>query len=67
MNNDMDKPSCKLIGEDGNVFNLLGKVSKVLKENNLYEQEKEMTDRVFNSNSYTEALAIFSDYVEIKE
>jgi len=63
----MDKPSCKLIGEDGNVFNLLGKVSKVLKENNLYEQEKEMTDRVFNSNSYTEALAIFSDYVEIKE
>jgi len=63
----MDKPACKLIGEDGNVFNLLGKVSKVLKENNLYEQEKEMTDRVFNSNSYTEALAIFSDYVEIKE
>ena len=63
----MDKPSCKLIGEDGNVFNLLGKVLKVLKENNLYEQEKEMTDRVFNSNSYTEALAIFSDYVEIKE
>ena len=63
----MDKPACKLIGKDGNVFNLLGKVSKVLKENNLYEQEKEMTDRVFNSNSYTEALAIFSDYVEIKE
>ena len=62
----MDKPSCKLIGEDGNVFNLLGKVSKVLKENNLYEQEKEMTDRVFNSSSYDEVLRIFADYVEIE-
>ena len=62
----MNKPVCKLIGEDGNVFNLLGKVSKVLKQNNLYEQEKEMTDRVFNSRSYNEALRIFADYVEIE-
>jgi len=62
----MNKPVCKLIGEDGNIFNLLGKVSKVLKQNNLYEQEKEMTDRVFNSRSYNEALRIFADYVEIE-
>jgi len=62
----MSKPICKLIGEDGNVFNLLGKVSKVLKENNLHDQEKEMTNRVFNSSSYTETLVIFSDYVEIE-
>ena len=25
------KPECKLVGEDGNVFNLAGKVSKTLK------------------------------------
>jgi len=62
----MNKPTCKLIGEDGNVFNLLGKVSKVLKENNLHDQVKEMTDRVFNSSSYDEVLRIFADYVEIE-
>ena len=62
----MNKPICKLIGEDGNVFNLLGKVSKVLKRNNLHDQVKEMTDRVFNSSSYDEALRIFVDYVEIE-
>jgi len=62
----MKKPTCKLIGQDGNVFNLLSKVSKVLKQNNLYKQEKEMTEKVFNCKSYDEALRIFSDYVEIE-
>jgi len=62
----MNKPTCKFIGEDGNVFNLLSKVSRVLKENNLHDQVKEMTDRVFDSSSYNEVLRIFADYVEIE-
>ena len=62
----MNKPVCKLIGEVGNVFNLLGKVSKVLKRNNLHDQAKEMSNKVLKCNSYTEALVIFSDYVKIE-
>jgi len=60
------KPICKLIGEDGNIFNLINIVSKVLKNNNLHSEAKEMTDRIFNSRSYNEALRIISDYVEIE-
>jgi urease gamma subunit len=60
------KPVCKLIGQDSNVFNLMSKVSRVLKKNNLHDQAKEMTDRIFSSVSYDEALAIISEYVEIE-
>ena len=60
------KPICKLIGEDGNIFNLINIVSKVLKNNDLHDEVKEMTDRIFNSRSYNEALRIISDYVEIE-
>ena len=60
------KPICKLIGEDGNIFNLINIVSKVLKQNNLHDETKEMTNRIFNSRSYNEALIIISEYVEIE-
>ena len=59
------KPKCKLIGEDGNIFNLMGIASRVLKEAGMVEEAKEMIDRIFNSKSYIEALAIISEYVEI--
>ena len=60
------KPICKLVGQDGNIFNLINVVSKVLKRNNLHDEAKEMTDRIFNSRSYNEALIIISEYVEIE-
>lgn len=62
----MEKPTCKLLGEDGNVFILMGKVSKALKKAGLADKAKEMTDRVFDSGSYDEALTIFRDYVEVE-
>lgn len=34
----MEKPKCKLIGEDGNVYNLIGIVRKTLRQEELYEQ-----------------------------
>lgn len=61
----MTKPVCKLIGEDGNIFNLMGIASRVLKEVGKKEEAKEMIDRILNSKSYIEALAIISEYVEI--
>ena len=59
------KPKCKLIGEDGNIFNLMGIASRTLKEAGQKEKAKEMFDRVTSSGSYLEALAIISEYVEI--
>lgn len=43
------KPKCPLIGQDGNIFNLMGIASKTLKRNGMYD----------------EALSIIDEYVEI--
>ena len=53
-----EKPDCALIGQDGNVFNLIGIASRTLRRNGMAGQAKEMTDRAFASGSYHEALNI---------
>ena len=60
-----DSPHCKLIGQDSNIFNLMGIAARTLRENGLDEQAKEMIDKVTNSGSYNEALLAISDYVNI--
>jgi hypothetical protein len=62
----MTKPKCKLIGEDGNIFNLMGIASRTLKRAGLEEEAKEMVDRIFKSESYDRALQIIMDYVEVE-
>ena len=59
------KPKCPLIGSDGNIFNLLGMASRTLHENGMREQAQEMQSRVTASGSYSEALNILGEYVEI--
>lgn len=59
------KPDCKLIGEDGNIFNLMGIASRTLRQNGMAEQAVEMRDRIRESGSYDEALCIIGDYVNI--
>lgn len=59
------KPKCALIGEDGNIFNLMGIASRTLKRNGMQAEAKEMCDKITSSGSYDQALAIISDYVEI--
>ena len=61
----MKKPKCALIGQDGNIFNLVGIASRTLKQNGMKEEAKEMSNRVFSSHSYDEALNIIGEYVEI--
>ena len=60
------KPVAKLIGQDGNVFNLIGICSKVLNRAGMKDSAKEMTDRIFSSKSYDQALSIMSEYVDIR-
>lgn len=61
----MEKPSCKLIGENGNIFNLMVIAARCLKEEGLKDQADEMLERIYKSQSYLEALAIISGYVEV--
>lgn len=59
------KPDCPLIGQDGNIFNLIGIASRTLRQCGQTRQAKEMSERVFASGSYEEALAIIGEYVNI--
>ena len=58
------RPQMKLVGEDGNIFAILSRASKLLRENGQPEKAKEMSDRVYQSGNYYRALHIISEYVE---
>ncbi len=60
-----EKPDCPLIGQDGNIFNLVGIASRTLRGAGQKDAAKEMSDRVFASGSYDEALCIIGEYVNI--
>ena len=59
-----DKPKMRLLGQDGNIFGILGRASSLLRQAGQREQVAEMSDRVYASGSYNEALNIISEYVE---
>ena len=58
------KPKMQLIGQDGNIFAIMGRASRLLKNSGQCDKAKEMCDRVTASQSYSEALSIVSEYVE---
>jgi hypothetical protein len=60
------KPKCKLTGTDGNVFAIIGTVSRALKKAGKPEQAKEFTEKAFASPSYDAVLALCFDYVEVR-
>lgn len=59
------KPNCPLIGQDGNIFNLMGIASRTLRQNGMADEAKEMCGRITSSGSYYEALGIIGEYVNI--
>ena len=61
------KPDCELIGQDGNIFNLMGIASHTLKQNGMADEAKVMCGRVTKSGSYCEALSIIGEYVNITD
>ena len=58
------KPKMQLIGQDGNIFAIMGRASRLLKNAGQRDKAKEMCNRVMASKSYNAALAIVSEYVE---
>ena len=59
------KPECTLIGQDGNAFSIIGKVSKTLRQNVGQEKASEFMDRAFSCESYDHLLQLVQEYVEI--
>ncbi len=62
----MEKPKCKLVGTDGNVFALIGTVRKCLRKNGLDDQGKEFSAKVMKAGSYDQALQIMTEYVDVE-
>lgn len=56
------KPTVRLSGQNGNIFNLIGIASKALPR----DKASEMQNRIFKSGSYEEALQIIAEYVEVE-
>ena len=62
-----EKPDCELIGQDGNIFNLMGIASRTLRQNGMEEQAQEMRERIMGGDcpDYSTALGIIGEYVNI--
>ena len=56
----------KLTGTDGNVFALIGKVSVALEKEGHSDLAKQCCDEVMNAGSYSEALGVLAEYVEVR-
>jgi hypothetical protein len=63
---EITKPTVKLIGTDGNVFSIIGKVSRALKQAGQETKAKEFCSKAMNAKSYDEVLQMMFDYVEVK-
>lgn len=59
------KPKCKLIGKDGNIFNLMGLASKALRDAGMGQEAKDMIKEVTEQESYEDALVVIMDYVDV--
>ena len=60
------KPQCRLVGTDGNVFAVIGAVSKALKQAGLSDQAEEFTHKAMSASSYEEILGgLVFEYVEV--
>lgn len=58
------KPKMELLGQDGNIFGIMGRASRLLKRAGQHEQAEEMISRVTACGDYNKALNIISEYVE---
>ena len=60
------KPIANVVGQNGNVFNIIAICSKALKEVGMRDEAKEMQTKVMSSGGYDEALGIMGDYCDLR-
>ena len=58
------RPPMELVGHDGNIFAIMGRAAKLLRENGQNAESLEMRRRVTHCDNYYKALGIISEYVE---
>lgn len=61
-----EKPTVQLTGQDGNVFNIIGIVSKALKRAGKQKEAAEFTNRAMTSSSYDAVLQLCFEYVDVE-
>jgi len=59
-----NKPKCKLVGTDGNVFSIIGTVSKALKHAGQSDKAKEFCELAMQCESYDAVLILLHKYVD---
>jgi len=62
--NAVRKPECPMVGEDGNVFAVIGRVSRALKRDGQPERAKEWQEKAVACGSYDAVLQLMFSYVE---
>lgn len=60
----MDKPRVKLVGEDGNAFSIIGRVSSALRKAGLGDKVKEFQDKAM-SGDYNHLLQVAMEYCDV--
>ena len=64
----MEKPAAKIIGEDGNIFNIIGIVKKTLRREgtpeNLESFNSDIEDLMSKGGSYDDVLVLIQEYVD---
>jgi hypothetical protein len=59
------RPQVRLIGEDGNVFSIIGLTARALREAGLEQAAVEFTNAAFGCDSYDSVLRLVMRYVEV--
>jgi hypothetical protein len=64
------KPKCKMIGENGNVFNLIGIMRKTLRQHGLLDElaafDAELETLTQSGGKYDDVLRLFMKYADIE-
>ena len=59
-------PRCKLVGTNGNVFDIIGRVGKSLRDAGRPELATEFTRKAMGCGSYDEVLQLCFQYVHVE-
>ena len=62
----MDKPTVKLLGEDGNIFNLMGIAKREMRRQGFETQADEMIAKIKECKNYNLALATIMEYCDVE-
>lgn len=60
------KPIVKLTGTDGNVFSIIGRVSKALKKAGLEDKADSFRNKALSAKSYDMVLQLAMEYCEVE-